>query len=209
MLADKSISEFVRATGSDAPVPGGGSVSALAGALAAALSAMVARLTIEKTESGAETKQQLLHLSEQADALQRELVQQVDRDAQAYEAFLCALRLPKTTQLEQAKRKSDISVAKKEICWIPFMIAQNALGVLRLAGNAIEIGRKDVITDSAVAVLLAGAAAKGALYNVKFNLSSVKDEAYVTQLQRKVEEMELRVKEEEKKWTTFASMAIP
>lgn len=188
MLVDKSVSAFVQDTASASPVPGGGSVSALAGALAGALCAMVARLTIEKERQ--DTNQpQLTRLRDQADALRGQLLQDVDRDAQAYQDFLAALRLPKSTPEEQQKRKTAIEMRKKEICEVPLRVARNALLVMKLAGRAMAQGRKDVITDSAVAVLLARSAARGALYNVAFNLSAVKDEAYVTRVRSEVKEM--------------------
>ena len=205
MIVDKSVSEFVQDTASESPVPGGGSASALAGALAAALSAMVAQLTITK-KNDEDSKSSLVHLKDAADALRTELIQGVDRDTAAYQNFLCALRLPKTTPLEQEKRKSEIALAKKEICQVPFSIAENAFDVLKLAGRAVIEGRKDVVTDSAVAVLLAKAAARGALYNVKFNLSAVTDEAYVTQLLDEVTKMERTVEEEEK--TALAAVGL-
>lgn len=198
MLVDKKVTAFLHDTASELPVPGGGSVSALAGALAAALSAMVTRLTLAKN-SDQEAKQHLIQLRDNADALREKLTQGVDQDAAAYEEFLQALRLPKTTPEETEKRKSRVVSAKKEICQVPFGVAKNALDVLKLAGRMVTLGRKDVVTDAAVAILLARAAVRGALYNVIFNLSAVKDESYVTGLLREVKQMEQNVEEAEKK----------
>ncbi|MDX9787553.1 MAG: cyclodeaminase/cyclohydrolase family protein [Desulfobacterales bacterium] len=197
MLTDLKVEEFILETAAGSPVPGGGSVSALAGALAAALSAMVARLTIGKKGFEAFEKQ-LAILRDSADALRNELIQDVDRDATAYENFLFALRLPKETAAERETRQSKLAEAMTEICRVPLTIAQNALDALEQAAIAVTLGRKDIVTDAAVAVLLAGAAVRGALFNVKFNLADVKEEAYVAQTLARVEQMERDVKVKEK-----------
>lgn len=205
MLVDKTVSEFVDETASGTPVPGGGSVSALAGALAAALAAMVARLTIGKPGFEASEKH-LTDICDSADGLRTELIRGVDLDAAAYRRFLQALRFPKATDAEKEKRQTELTAAKKEICRVPMAIAKSALKVLDLTAGAVRMGRKDIVTDSAVAVLLARAAARGALFNVKFNLAAVTDEVFVTQMRREAEKMERDVEEKEKE--TLAAVSV-
>jgi methenyltetrahydrofolate cyclohydrolase len=198
MLMDLKVEAFVKETASPSPVPGGGSVSALAGALAAALSAMVAALTLgKKGYEGVEKEMAQLHSA--AMALKQELMQAVDLDAMAYDTFLSALKLPKTTRAEEETRGLEMQAAIRKICDVPLSIARSALAVLHLAAAVIEKGRKDIVTDAAVAVFLSRAALRGALYNVKFNLRSVKDTAYIQECLRLAEEMETDAAEKEKR----------
>lgn len=197
MLTDLNVEAFVQKTASASPVPGGGSVSALAGALAAALSAMVAALTIgKKGYEGVEKEMETLR--SEADALQQTLTRAVDLDAMAYDTFLSALKLPKTTPEEAQLRQREMQAAIKKISEVPLGIAKSALGVLELAVAVAARGRKDVVTDAAVAVLLSRAAVRGSLYNVKFNLRSLKDAAYVQETLVQAAEMETAAAEKEK-----------
>jgi formiminotetrahydrofolate cyclodeaminase len=198
MLIDLKIEAFVKQTASASPVPGGGSVSALAGALAAALSGMVAALTLgKKGYEAVETEMETL-LSK-AGVLRHELTQAVDLDAMAYDTFLSALKLPQTTPAEKEARRQELEAAKKRICDVPMGIASTALEVLDLAAMAAGEGRRDIVTDAAVAVLLSRAALRGSLYNVKFNLRSVTDVSYVQESLRRAEEMETEAAEKEKR----------
>lgn len=195
MLIDLEVKQFLKETASPTPVPGGGSVSALAGALAAGLSAMVAGLSIGK-KGYEDRREQMQSLREEANVFRDELMHGVDRDGMAYEKFLAALRLPKHTEAEKAARQKSLQAARKEICRVPLGVARNALGVLELAGNALKMGRKDVVTDSAVAILLARAAVRGALFNVRFNLRGLKDDT-VRETLHQVEQMEQEVERKE------------
>jgi methenyltetrahydrofolate cyclohydrolase len=198
MLMDLKVEAFIKETAVASPVPGGGSVSALAGALAAALSAMVAALTMgKKGYEGVE--KEMAYLLSRAGVLQQELTQAVDLDAMAYDTFLLASKLPKTTPAEEETRRREMQAAIKRICDIPLSIARSALEVLHLAAAAAEKGRKDIVTDAAAGVLLSRAALRGALYNVKFNLRSLKDVSYVQESLRQVVEMEKESEEKEKR----------
>jgi methenyltetrahydrofolate cyclohydrolase len=197
MLIDLKVDAFIKEAAAASPVPGGGSVSALAGALAAALSAMVASLTLGKKGYEAVDKEMEMLLS-RASVLQQTLTQAVDRDAMAYDTFLSALKLPKTTSSEKDMRQRELQAAIRRISEVPLEIANSALAVLHLAAAAAGKGRSDIVTDAAVAVLLSRAALRGALYNVKFNLRSLRDAAYVQESLRQVEEMEKEAEEKEK-----------
>jgi formiminotetrahydrofolate cyclodeaminase len=197
MLIDLKVGAFIKETAAASPVPGGGSVSALAGALAAALSAMVASLTLGKKGYEA-VDEEMGMLFSRASVLQQTLTRAVDRDAMAYATFLSALKLPKTTAAEKDTRQRELQAAIRKISEVPLGIAGSALEVLHLAAAAAGKGRKDIVTDAAVAVLLSRAAVRGALYNVKFNLRSLKDDAFVQESLCRVEEMEKEADEKEK-----------
>jgi len=197
MLIDLKVDDFVKQTAAASPVPGGGSVSALAGALAAALSAMVASLSMgKKGDDAGDTEME--RLLSRAGALQQVLTKAVDRDVMAYDTFLTALKLPKRTPAEKDSRQREMQAAIRKISEVPLAVAESALEVLHLAAATAEKGRKDIVTDAAVAVLLSRAAVRGALYNLKFNLRSLKDDAYVQESLRQAAEMEKAAEEKEK-----------
>ncbi len=185
MLKQLSLEDFSSAVASLEPVPGGGSVSALAGALAAALAAMVASLTIKK-EQYADRSPLMQKLGAEAGRLQAELLNAVDRDAESYRQVLGAFRLPKTTAEEKQKRGAAIQAAFRQATEVPLQVAEAALKVLDLAGDATRLGNPDMVTDAGVGVVLARSAALGALMNAKFNLSSLKDRDLVNDLEARI-----------------------
>lgn len=196
MLKEMSLEAFVKATASREPVPGGGSVSALAGVLAAALAAMVASLTLKK-EQYADRGPLMQRLLDESGRLQKELLAAVDLDAESYRRVLAAFRLPKGTEEEKQKRSAGIQDAFRHATEVPLQVAQAALRVLDLAGTAVRQGNPDMLSDAGVGVLLARAAALGALMNAKFNLRSLKDRDLAADLEEKVEQIKQTVLQRE------------
>ncbi len=196
MLKDLSLKAFVKAVDSEEAVPGGGSVSALAGCLAASLTAMVAALTLKK-EKFRNVEAQMAEIREKATVLQQELLNAVDKDADSYRQVLAAFRLPKATDEEKNERSVAIQAAFKHATEVPLEVAQAALGVIDLAGQAVREGNPDMVTDAGVGVLMARSAALGALLNVAINLGSLKDRAVVEVLRGKVKRMQSDVMQKE------------
>ena len=189
MLKDLSLKAFANDVDSEEAVPGGGSVSALAGCLAASLTAMVAALTLRK-EKFRRVAPQMAEIREKATALQQELLDAVDKDADSYRQVLAAFRLPKATDEEKNERSAAIQAAFKRAAEVPLEVAQAALGVIDLAGQAVREGNPDMITDAGVGVLMARSAALGALMNVAINLGSLKDRVVVEALLGRVKRMQ-------------------
>ena len=185
MLKEMTLEGFAEAVASLDPVPGGGSVSALAGGLAAALTAMVASLTLKK-EKYADLAPLMQSLGTEAGKLQKELLNAVDRDADSYRQVLSAFRLPKSTDDEKQKRAGAIQAAFRHATEVPLQVAETALKVLDMAGTAALKGNQDMVTDAGVGVLMARSAALGALMNAKINLSSLKDRNLVNNLETKI-----------------------
>jgi methenyltetrahydrofolate cyclohydrolase len=185
MLKEMTLEGFADAVASLEPVPGGGSVSALAGGLAAALAAMVASLTLKK-EQYANLTPLMQSLGTEAGKLQKELLNAVDRDADSYRQVLSAFRLPKSTDDEKQKRAGAIQAAFRHATEVPLQVAETALKVLDMAGTAALKGNQDMVTDAGVGVLMARSAALGALMNAKINLSSLKDRNLVNNLETKI-----------------------
>lgn len=161
---------------SPAPAPGGGSAAALAGALAAALVAMVSRITSSR-KAYAAVASEFAQIAEEADSLRLKLRELVDRDARAYESVLAAYRLPKETEEEKRRRLDEIDRALLQAAEVPLETARAAAAVLRLARRCAEAGHRSAAADSGVAALLAEAALRGAVYNVEVNVGSLSDPA--------------------------------
>lgn len=173
-LTDLSVEEFLRRLATDDPVPGGGSASALAGAMAAALVNMVAELTTGRP-AAADHEGRLAEIRVAAAGLQSELLSLAQADAAAYAAVVAARRLPKETDRDRETRQVQLDAAIREAIRVPLSIAQRAAGVLALAEEVALIGNRNAVSDAGVAGLLAGAAVRGAALNVEINLPSVRD----------------------------------
>ena len=169
---------YVDDAASGKPAPGGGSVSACAGALGAALVSMVCNLTIGK-EKFAGVEAQVREVVTASEARRAELERLLQDDTTAYNGVIEGYRMPKDSAEEQAARAAHIQAALKVAANVPLEIARVALEVCRLAKTAAEIGNPAAVTDAAIGAILGESAAQGAALNVLINLGSIKDEAYV------------------------------
>lgn len=176
-LADKTGKEFLAELASSAPTPGGGGAAAMAGALGAALSSMVANLTIGK-EKFAIQEPEVKELLGQAEEVRKELLSLVEADAAVFGQFMSCYKLPKNTEEEKATRTQAIRSAAKAAGEVPLNIGRASVKVLRIAKRLAEIGNPGVVTDGACSALLARAALRCAVYNVVINLGLTKDDAY-------------------------------
>lgn len=177
-LVEMTVTDFVAETASDSPAPGGGSVSALAGAISAALGQMVIRLTIGKKTFKALDVQIQKEFEEQLPKLeqaQKRLNQLIDEDTQAFNAFMEALKLPKETEEEKAKRSKAMSDATVVAMQIPLETANTCLAILRILPIIAAYGNKNAASDAGVAALNARSGLEGAILNVKINLGGIDD----------------------------------
>ncbi|HKZ89820.1 MAG TPA: cyclodeaminase/cyclohydrolase family protein [Thermoplasmata archaeon] len=174
-VRDETVGRFLDAVAAPTPTPGGGSASAFAGALAAALSRMVAGLARDR--KGYEDQQGVLRdLESRAVRIQARLVELVDEDAKAYEAVLAAMRLPRTTDAERAERVARMQAAYQRATEVPLETMRLGVEALELAEVAADKGNRSATTDAGVAVLLSEAAIRGASLNCRVNLASIRDE---------------------------------
>lgn len=188
-LTKLSCEEFLEKLASGNPTPGGGGGAAVAGALAAALSSMVANITVGK-EKFAEQEQEVQELLQSAETLRQRLLKLVDADAAVFDSFMACYKLPKNTDEEKQTRTQAIRNAAKQAAEVPFSAAQACLEVLRVAVRIVEIGNPNVITDGTISALLARAAMRSELYNVRINLGLTKDDSYNAELLAKLDAME-------------------
>jgi formiminotetrahydrofolate cyclodeaminase len=194
MLKDMTIEEFLNETASDSPAPGGGSVSALVGALGAALSSMVGELSVGK-EANDDIKTEIINYMNECRSLMNGLKESIDKDTDAFNAVMAAFRMPKGTEEEKSKRSKEIQSAIKNAAEVPYNTAVLCLRVMDIATKMLKKGNKNAASDAAVSGLLGYAALNGALYNVKINLNSIKDEQYVQQVKKEVENLTLKGEE--------------
>ena len=176
MTLDKqSIDMYLAALASELPAPGGGSASALCGAQGAALTAMVANLTLGKKKY--EQEQEVCRLAAcEALELKEKLQIQIERDTQAYNLVCSAFKLPKETTAEQALRSQKIAEATLAATEMPFRTMQLAQEVLRLTRSLVGRSNVNAASDLGVAALNLLCCIKGAWLNVLINLSGLKDE---------------------------------
>lgn len=185
---------FLEELASKAPTPGGGAASALCGAVAAALTAMLANLTVGKAGSE-ENEQQTAQIIAAAGKLREELTALADDDAAVFGKFMAAYKMPKTTDEEKAARTAAIQQAAVAAADVPMQIANKSFEVLKLARKLIVFGNPNAISDGTVSALMARAALRSALYNVKINLGLIKDDEYVAAARAKMQQLEAKAME--------------
>jgi glutamate formiminotransferase/formiminotetrahydrofolate cyclodeaminase len=203
----ESVSGFVASVASSNPVPGGGSVAAHAGALAAALAQMVAGLTIGKKKYvavDAEMKEAAL----KAVSLGNTLAGLVKRDAEAYSHVSEAYKLPKEPAEAAARRAEAVTTALLKAAEVPLETARASVEVAQLAALVAEKGNTNAVTDAGVAALLAQAACKGAAYNVRVNVQALDDKSKGERLAREAEQLVKRAGDLAERATTAVERAL-
>ena len=171
--------DLLDAFASTAPTPGGGSASALAGALGASLLMMVARMP--KTRTGADAERMALDTAAVSLALQRvRLADLVDEDTAAYDAVMAAFKLPKVTDQDKTARKAAIQGATRHATETPLAVMRAAADALRLASTIAAHGNPSAASDVRVGVSLLASACEGARENVLINLPGLPEDARAT-----------------------------
>lgn len=174
---EMSLTNFSEVLASGAPTPGGGSASALSGALAAGLAAMVARTTAA-SKKFADRAEQMNQVATEADQLRGEFLALVDEDARAFDQVMAAFRMPKETPEQQAARSQAIQQAYRAAVEPPMRVCTRSLRVLELAAQVAEQGNPSAASDAGVGALLAATALEGGALNVQINLGSIKDDGF-------------------------------
>lgn len=193
MLSELTVAELLHQTAIGTPVPGGGSLSAMAAAAGAALAQMVAGLTAGRKQFDAVTPE-MKELAKTAERLRADLLADMDRDADAYTAVMAAFRLPHDTAATKTRRADAIQQATREAARVPLAVAEKALEVMILAGIAVAKGNPNAMSDGAVGAMLARAALQGALCNVAINLKSIRDEAFTARLSAQAKDIDARAR---------------
>jgi glutamate formiminotransferase/formiminotetrahydrofolate cyclodeaminase len=188
---------FLEALASSEPTPGGGSAAAYAGAMAAGLVAMVARVTIGKKKY-AQVEKRMKEIASEADDLRQTLAEGVGRDARAFEAVMEAYRLPKKTEEEQAARVSAIEGATAYAAQVPLEACRLAVQVLALAREAGATGNVNAVSDAGSAGAMARACLTAAAMNVRINAISLKERAQAEAWLAELKALETEAEEHER-----------
>lgn len=205
-LTDLTVKGFLDVTAGKDPVPGGGSISALTGSIAAALTEMVAGLTIGKKKY-AEVEEQMKQLAERVQQIRQQLILDVDRDSEAYNVVFAAFQMPKETDEEKAARSAQIQEATKIAANVPMEVARRVYSLLSDIEEVVSNGNQNAVTDGCVAMMSARNAIIGALFNVRINLTSIKDEQYVADMTAEADRLEREVIEREAKVIEYTKEA--
>ena len=180
-LVDMTCTEFADTTASEAPAPGGGSISAYMGALAAALGTMVANLSSHK----AGWDDRWHEFSDAADGgreLQDRLIHLVDEDTEAFNRIMAVFAMPKGTDAEKAARAEAMEAATLYATQVPLKTMEAAYETFDLIRRMAEQGNPASVSDAGVGALAAEAAVQGAGLNVRINAAGLKDRAEADRL---------------------------
>jgi formiminotetrahydrofolate cyclodeaminase len=198
LLSELPIKEFLLVTAGDDPVPGGGSVSALCGALSAALGQMVTNLTIGRKKY-IEQEENMKELAVVFNSCLDEFAKDIDADSDAYDTVFSAYKLPKETEEEKTIRTQKIQEATKIAAEVPFHVAQKAYKMMDFINIVAKTGNQNAVTDACVAMMCARTAILGALLNVRINLTSINDLEYADKLKKECDSIEEKAIEKEQK----------
>jgi glutamate formiminotransferase/formiminotetrahydrofolate cyclodeaminase len=171
-LVTDSVTGFVNVLSKDSPAPGGGSVAALVAALSAALSSMVASLTFAK-QGMEETKPSMEAAGRDAQVLKDWFLAAVDRDTDAFNDVLAAIRLPRRTDQDLTARDAAMAAANLGATMVPLEVLERTVEALGLALITARDGNPNSVTDAGVGAACALAAAEGASLNVRINLDGL------------------------------------
>ncbi|MDP4281414.1 MAG: glutamate formimidoyltransferase [Bacteroidota bacterium] len=197
-LVDLTCKGFANETASESPAPGGGSVSAYLGALGVSLGTMVANLSSHKPGWDDRWKE-FSDWAEKGQKFKDELLFLVDEDTRAFNRIMSAFGLSKATDEDKKKRSAAIQEATKYAIEVPFRTMQKALESMEILEAMVDTGNPNSVSDAGVGALCARSAVMGAYLNVRINASGLTDKAFVEDILKRGEEMELRAKELEVK----------
>lgn len=191
MLVELTVKDFLdKVAGSD-PVPGGGSIAALNGAVASSLAAMVANLTVGK-KNYEEVTERMQQIAAEMLSAQQTFITDIDRDSEAYDKVFACFKMPKATDEEKAARSAAIQESTKFAALVPMQVARNAYALMQVIAEVARRGNRNAVTDACVAMMSARTAVLGALMNVRINLGSLKDKEFVAKLQAEADELECK-----------------
>jgi glutamate formiminotransferase/formiminotetrahydrofolate cyclodeaminase len=193
-LVDRTVTDFADELSSDSPAPGGGSVASLMGTLSAALSSMVASLTVGK-KGYEESWERMKEIGFAAQQLKDEFRADIDRDTDAFNTLYAAMKMKKTPE-EIAARDTAIREATKAATEIPLGVLERSVRAAELAGEVAAAGNQNSLSDAGVAALAAGACAEGAYYNVLINLADLDDPAWAADTRRRAADALARARAE-------------
>jgi len=194
MYIDRPLREYLDDLASDAPTPGGGSASALTGAMAAALASMVCRLTLNKPEY-ANVAAEIEALIQQTEQVRTRFQQLVQEDIEAYRQLSTSYKLPRSTEEERVARSQAIQKRLETAARVPLEMVENAAQLMQSCQRIAEIGNINVLSDIVTSSILASASAEGAAVMVRINLRYLKNAELVASLDERLKAALAQVEE--------------
>ncbi len=185
MYMDQPLQDYLHALASGQPTPGGGSAAALSGAMGAALASMVCRLTLGK-EAYAGVQQEIEELLRRAENLRLRFQQLFQKDIEAYGRLSASYKLPHETGEARAARSAAIQEQLVEAALVPLEVAERAAELVQCCQRIAEIGNATVLSDVAIAAILASGAGEGAALLVRINLRAMKNDELVASLGKRL-----------------------
>jgi methenyltetrahydrofolate cyclohydrolase len=185
-LSNWSLSEFLKKLSSEEPIPGGGSVAALAGALGAALIVMYCKIGASRKNATVNDQETLQKIRTLAESYQAQLTRLITDDSLAYGEVMQAFKLPKTSEEEIKARQSAIQKAFHQAAEVPLQTLHACLECLALIAEVSAHGSKSAFSDLKVAESMCQSGARGAIENVEINLPSIKDAETVRHLESRL-----------------------
>jgi glutamate formiminotransferase/formiminotetrahydrofolate cyclodeaminase len=180
-LVELKVYDFVNEVSRESPAPGGGSIAALAGALGAALSSMVANISIGKRGTE-EIEEHLRPVADKAQELKDALLKAIDEDTNAFNAYMAARRLPAKTEEEKTVKQQAIQDGLKKAVAVPLRTAQLSQQAINVAQVVVEKGNINSVTDAGVGAHIAFTGVKGGIFNVLINLKEINDERFIAEM---------------------------
>lgn len=181
MYLETPLQAYLDELASSQSTPGGGSASALSGALAAGLASMVIRLTLGKA-SYANVQQEMETLLQRVEQLRVRFQQLMQEDSEAYGRLSASFKMPKEHEEQRVARTNAIQERLVEAALVPLEIAERSVELLHCCERIAEIGNSNVLSDVATGTMLAAGGGTGAAWMVRTNLSAMKDQELVRQL---------------------------
>ncbi len=194
-LLHKTVGQFLDELASSAPTPGGGSVAALAGAMAAGLLTMVCDLTIGK-KNHVDFEDEAKALRERAETLRAELQRLAQEDVEVFNRLMAAYKLPRTTEADAATRRAAIQRVTRSATEVPLRTARAIVGLLPLCAPLARHGNRSAVSDVGVSALLIQAAVPAALLNVEINLAVLDDPLFVREARAQADDLTIGLDEE-------------
>jgi formiminotetrahydrofolate cyclodeaminase len=195
VLGNQSVEAFLADLASSKPTPGGGSVAALTGAMAAGLVSMVCSIMIKKTQPG-EDANEINALHARAEELRLELQHLAAEDIDVFERLSAAYKLPRTTDADAASRRAAIQKVTLQAAEVPLRSARAAAQIIPLCTALAHRCTRLLVSDIGVAATLARSTTQSSFLNVEINLAGLEDQNYVRQMRAQIEDLSVGLSEE-------------